>query len=230
MSKVVKLGLDEAGRGCVLGSLFLSIVSIDSESTENYLKEKGVRDSKVLSKGKREDLYEIIKKHTYYKVSQITPKEIDNANINDLELQEMVDLINETIAKYESVNFDGIEYEVYIDCPISDNNKHKKQILSRLHHTEGVKIITENKADDKYVVVGAASIMAKTLRDESIKIMGEIHDEKYGDIGSGYPSDSKTTDFLKRFYESESEFPEGTREKWGTIERIRSDFDEINKE
>jgi ribonuclease HII len=228
--KTIKLGLDEAGRGCVLGSLFLSIVAIDSDSLEGYLKGKGVRDSKKLSPEKRESLYGSIVNHTYSDTTLITPAEIDKSNINDLELEAMIDLINKTIDKYESVSFEDTTYEVYIDCPISDNDKHRKEVFDGLHHSDGVKIITENKADDKYVVVGAASIVAKTLRDESIKIMGDNYENEYGDIGSGYPSDVRTSAFLKNYYEKEREFPEGTRKKWGTVERIRSDFDEINKE
>jgi ribonuclease HII len=228
--KTIKLGLDEAGRGCVLGALFLSIVAIDSSSVEKYLKQKGVRDSKKLSQDKREQLYKAIKDHAHFEVEAIAPKQIDRGNLNDLELKKMAKLINDTIAKFESVSFDELLYEVYIDCPISDNAKHERQILNLLDQKERVKIITENKADDKYIVVGAASIIAKTLRDESIKIMSDIYEDEYGDIGSGYPSDSRTTDFLKKYYANKREFPEGTRKKWGTIERIRSDFDESSKE
>ena len=71
--------------------------------------------------------------------------------------------------------------------------------------------------------------MAKTLRDESIKIMSKKYEAEYGDIGSGYPGDERTSSSLKKYYKNERDFPEGTRKKWGTIDRIRSDFDEINK-
>jgi ribonuclease HII len=227
--KTIKIGLDEAGRGCVLGDLYVGLVAYDSDSVEKYLRERGVRDSKQIPKDKRESLYENIKTHAYCEVSQITPREIDRGNINDLELREMAGLINDTIEKYESVNFGDLQYEVYIDCPISDNLKHCQEVFHLLKQKDRVTITTENKADDKYIVVGAASIVAKTLRDESMRIMNEVHETEYGDIGSGYPSDARTSNFLKSYYEKTGDFPDETRKKWGTVERIRSDFDEINK-
>jgi len=226
---VVKIGLDEAGRGCVLGGLYVAAVAIDSDSTEEFLRNKGVRDSKKISKDKREELYVSIYKHTHSELQIVTPQQIDSGNLNDLELKVMAKLINNIIGRYENACFDENIYEIYIDCPISDNEKHKKQISKLITHKDNIRIITENKADDKYIVVGAASIVAKTLRDESIEFMSSAYRDEYGDIGSGYPSDSRTVNFLKKYYENEFEFPRETRTKWGTIERIRSDFNEVNK-
>ena len=74
--------------------------------------------------------------------------------------------------------------------------------------------IVEPKADLTYPIVGAASIVAKVLRDAQLKLID-------GDTGSGYPSDPKTRKWLKGFLERNEPFPDCVRTRWGTIDKLR---------
>jgi ribonuclease HII len=80
----------------------------------------------------------------------------------------------------------------------------------------GVRLVAENKADEKYPVVSAASIIAKVTRDSVIR---ELHGE-YGDFGSGYPSDRRTVNFVIECYARMGGFPEIVRKKWLTVRRL----------
>ena len=87
---------------------------------------------------------------------------------------------------------------------------------------ENSEVIAEHKADDKYLVVGAASIIAKTRRDELIDQINKEYIKSTGDkngIGSGYPSDPKTKNFLKNY--RYDEMPDFVRRSWGTVQRIK---------
>ena len=116
-------------------------------------------------------------------------------------------------------------FDIYIDCPISDEEKYSDQISNALfsHHSR-FNVIAKNKADLNYTIVGAASIMAKTDRDANLEEIKSKYREEYGDIGSGYPSDSKTVLFLENFYRKNKDFPLESRKKWGTIDRIRREL------
>ena len=77
-----------------------------------------------------------------------------------------------------------------------------------------VKVVAEHKADDRYPIVSAASIIAKVERDRAIQKIKK----KYKDIGSGYPSDPKTIKFLKTI--PPGDLPDFIRRSWATVERI----------
>lgn len=220
----IKIGIDEAGRGCVLGPLCVGAVSFCSENDDEYFKEIGVKDSKKLSKEKRELLFDLIKDKCYCKYKKIYPSEIDNNNLNKLEFDTMLSLINEIIVQYTFAFSLDIEFDVYIDCPESDSYNHAKSVKDCLYHSSGVNIISEHKADDKFVVVGASSIIAKVTRDKDMEMINNNYNSLYGDIGSGYPSDPKTNNFLKLYYKKNKNFPIETRMKWGTIDKIRREF------
>jgi len=217
----IQIGLDEAGRGCVLGSLYIGAVVFESKSDDIYFKSLGVKDSKKLSPEKRRDLFSQIKKHCFYLSTSISTDEIDSNNLNDLEFNYMSSLASEIINRYSDVSIEKPDFEIYIDCPIKDTNKHSNEMFKSLPHHCKIKVISEHKADDTYIVVGASSIIAKVLRDREIEKMKMLYSKEYGDIGSGYPSDEKTRVFLENFYYRNGQFPIGTRMKWGTVIKIR---------
>lgn len=199
-------GIDEAGRGPVIGPLVLCGVLVSKEQEEE-LSQLGVTDSKLLSPTKRELLYdEIISRVTAYHVIVVHPDEIDarfekGLTLNTLEAAKSALIIQKLKPQ-----------EVIIDCPSTN----PKTYVADLNHRIGlldVKIIAEYKADLHYTCVAAASIIAKVTRDREIQ---KLH-AKYGDFGSGYPSDPKTKEFLERYFHAYPIF----RKSWESYKRLQ---------
>lgn len=200
------LGIDEAGRGCVLGDLFVGGYCCTQEQLIE-IKEAGATDSKKISPKKRVRILESLKKIGTGDVIQITPLQIDNGNINTLEEEAFATLI----VRHQPD-------KVYIDAPAHPKAipAFRRRLCQRILGA-GQKIpelIIEPKADLNYPVVGAASIFAKVLRDHSIEPLG---------AGSGYPSDPKTRAWLKGFFERGEELPACVRTRWGTIATLRAE-------
>ncbi len=208
------MGCDEAGRGPVVGPLVVAGVVFE-EGKKKVLKELGIKDSKKLSSKMRERLYDkIIGLSDDYSVVVLSAKQINQMmeimNLNEIEMNAMVKVIN-------ALNFD----KCILDLP--SNSKSFVKEMEKKMNKGG--LIAEHKADDKYLEVGAASIIAKVVRDREIeKIKGKY--KEYGDIGSGYPSDVRTVEFLERYYKEKGRFPEEVRLKWSTCERIK---EKVNK-
>ncbi|TXT67027.1 MAG: Ribonuclease HII [Promethearchaeota archaeon] len=215
-------GLDEAGRGPVLGPLVLCGVCFLEEDL-GYLQQIGVKDSKKVSAQKRETLARQIKANcSSYKVLQLTPQDIDNrektrTSLNTLEVIKFAEILNELQPAI-----------IYIDAADTDEKRFgrilKKQLNFSPHH-----IISKHKADTLYPVVGAASIIAKTYRD---KIIDELklfyQDYGYIDIGSGYPSDEKTINFLRNWIQTNKKPPSCARKTWATTKTILNE--EVSQE
>lgn len=204
------LGIDEAGRGCIIGPMVICGVLMD-ERVEKALKKMGVKDSKRLSPAKREGLtLGIISVISNHKLVEVGPSEIDQSvrsfGLNVLEAQKMAEII----AHFEPSI-------AIVDAPGRGESYHK--LLSHLL-PRSVDILSLNHADEIYPVVSAASILAKVRRDQSIK---DLH-KKYGDFGSGYTFDKKTIAFLKRWYEKYDNMPACVRTSWKTMKRIAHDI------
>lgn len=196
------LGIDEAGRGPVIGPLVMCGVLCE-ELKLNKLKKVGVKDSKLLTPERRETLVPIIKNIiSDFKIIKIPPDVLDNNNLNELELKTSADLINALKPQ-----------KVILDTPVpySKANEYCAKI-KKLISCQKPDILGEPHADTNYPIVGAASILAKVERDAEIK---KLH-KKYGDFGSGYPADPKTYEFIKQW----NRFPEIVRRKWDTCKEI----------
>jgi len=199
-------GVDEAGRGCVIGPMVVAGVCIDSNK-EVLLRELGVKDSKLLSPHKRNVLFLHILRHVKaFCVFYIGVEEIDAGNLNELTLQADVKIVRALVPDI-----------AYIDAPASGKGliTYNDTIQSLVEPS--IKICAENKADQNYVVVSAASIVAKVLRDHVISGLRQT----YGDFGSGYPSDPKTVSFLKKC--TDEQLRQIARLKWSTIAHIRGE-------
>jgi ribonuclease HII len=202
-------GIDEAGRGPVIGPLVICGVCFD-ESNITLLKEIGARDSKKLSSKKRTQLAQIIKEHCHsFEVVIVSAKEIDNREndkitLNRLEELKMAEIINKLKPDV-----------IYVDAA-DVNEKRFGNALKMLLHYKPTDIISKHRADDIYPIVSAASIIAKDTRDNIINKLKQ----KYGDIGSGYPSDKRTTDFLKQWIRENKKVPYFVRSTWETTKRI----------
>ena len=176
-------GVDEAGRGSMLGPLVVAGISI-SKSKVNLLKKQGVRDSKKLSPRAREHLYkkiiQIVDDHYIVKISpRIIDKSVSNHSLNHLEAKYMAKVISKLSPSTAFVD----------SCDV--NSKRFGKEISKL--TSNTKIRSYHHADSKFITVSAASILAKVSRDRAITRLSK----KY-DIGSGYPSDPKTKVFVKK--------------------------------
>jgi ribonuclease HII len=213
MTKV--LGIDEAGRGPVIGPLIIAGAMING-GEEKLLGE--VKDSKLLAHKKRVELWDSITKIAKYKIIEVSPKEIDEAveskdkdmNLNWLEAHKQAEIIN-------SLNPDV----VIIDCPHPIPKKYEDYIR-RLVNKKDIKYIVEHKADVNYPVCSAASILAKVKREEE---MDKIK-KKYGDTGPGYPANPATQKFVKENY---LKYPEIFRHSWSTFKNVEKANDEKQK-
>jgi ribonuclease HII len=203
---MIVCGIDEAGRGPIIGPMVIAGVSFKEEVLLKLAK-IGVRDSKTLSPTKREELYYRIKDLAEnYHIVKISPAEIDNAIFSGLKLTKLE-------AKYIAEIMKKVEAEIYyIDSPQNNPNSFLKTLNK---FTDIKNVVCEIKADKKYVQVSAASILAKVERDKEIRKMYE----KYGNFGSGYTSDKRTINFLKEKI-SKGEIPEEVRKSWKTYRKL----------
>ncbi len=203
---MMKLGIDEAGRGPVIGSMFVAGVLLD-ENSEELLMKAGVRDSKLLTPNSRMKLLTLILKEAkFVAVIERKPWEVDSYNINKLFIESVVSIVK--LTKGYGHTFDRV---------IVDSTSSRRELVNALIKEVGsnAEVIVEDRADRKYVVVAAASIVAKCFRDTHVKYLHL----KYGDFGSGYPSDPKTIEWLKRFSGS-NELPPIVRRSWRTLKRL----------
>lgn len=182
---------------------------IDSENVSE-LKSIGVRDSKMLTAKKREELAPKLKKLADdFVILKVSAEEIDKlrmeSNLNLIEIGRMQHIIN-------MFNPD----RVVIDSPEVNTKKFSAKIMSQVKNKK-IHLTAENFADKNHLEVGAASILAKVERDMEIK---KLH-KKYGFFGSGYSTDEITIRFLKDWVKKNKEFPPFVRKSWFTAQWIR---------
>ena len=198
-------GIDEAGKGPVIGPLVIAGAMFEEEDLPK-LKKIGVKDSKLLSINKINELAKEVKKIAkFYKIILVQPKEIDNAvegndglNLNWLEGIKQTEIINELKPD-----------KVIIDCPSPNLKVFRNFILKNLEH-KPKSVIVEHKADFFHSCVSAASILAKCKREEEVEKIEKMVGES---IGSGYPSNPVCQRFLKNNYEK---YPDLIRKSWST--------------
>ena len=213
-------GIDEAGRGPVLGPMVIAGVKVEDDL---LLREIGVKDSKKLTPKRREKLAEEIKKIAEYEIQIVPAEEIDvlreEMTLNVLEAKLFATIIEKLTlcsnTRSSTPNSIAKDFIVYVDAADVNEENFKRCILNELGRE--MNIVSEHNADERYPVVSAASILAKTTRDEEIK---KIEKEIGKQIGSGYPSDSVTINFLKEWVERYGELPPYTRRSWKTARRI----------
>lgn len=201
-------GVDEAGRGCVIGPLVIAGVLFDDE-TARGLREIGVKDSKKLSAKKRDNLSEEIKELALgYRYFELSPRTIDKVVFRNVPLRRLNYLETMTMAwVIRELEPD----EAHVDPCDVDSERCIRQIKGVLPFD--LVIRCEPRADAKYPVTGAASILAKVKRDSQIEALREIH----GDFNSGYPSDWKTQNFIRDYFSENNDCPDFIRGSWSTV-------------
>ena len=197
-------GIDDAGRGSMIGPLVIAGISIEKKNLKK-LKAIGVRDSKKLSPKMRETLYKKITKIVNdYHVVRIPPQTIDRSvikhNLNHLEAKTMA----KVVSKLKS-------HISYVDSCDVDYKRFGKEISSL---SSNAKIKSYHHADSRFVAVAAASIIAKVSRDRSINRL-----KTNFDLGSGYPSDKKTMRVVKKIL-SKKNPPSFIRMSWTPVQKI----------
>ena len=198
-------GVDDAGRGSLLGPLVIAGVTL-KRSKIKKLSSMGIKDSKKLTATSREQLYKkIIEFADDYYVARITPKTIDRSvkkhQLNSLEAKYMAKVISKlqpNISYVDSCDVNPSRYGKEID------KMAKKGKIRSYHH-----------ADSRFVIVSAASIIAKVNRDKAIAKLRKQHD-----LGSGYPSDKKTINFVSDYISDKKEIPNFVRKSWKPVQNM----------
>ena len=202
-------GIDDAGRGSILGPLVIAGLSLDKKNLRK-LSVIGVKDSKKLSPKLREHLYKkIIEIADNYYIAKIPPKSIDASVkkhcLNRLEAKYMakvVSKLNPDTSYVDSCDVNPSRFGKEISL-LSNNNK-----IKSYHH-----------ADSRFVIVSAASILAKVTRDKAIAKLRKNHN-----LGSGYPSDSVTVKFVTKYYKTNHVMPSFVRKSWKPVQKIVEDY------
>jgi len=204
-------GVDEAGRGPVIGDLVVAGILIEESDWEKLIS-LGVKDSKLLTPQKREELFPEVKKVAKkVSIKKVTPVEIDSfmntgTNLNYIEMIKIAEILNELKPE-----------KAYIDSPSVNNEKFKKELAEKLDFK--CELVVEHKADLKYAVVGGASIIAKVTRDRDIMKLSSMLGIK---TGIGYPHDETSREFVKKAIKKK-ELLKYVRTTWQTYKDIKGE-------
>lgn len=198
-------GVDEAGRGPVLGPLVVAGVAVESDVP---LRQMNVRDSKKLAPDRREALAPEIENIAMYELVVIPAARIDVMRA------EMT--LNAFEAKLFAQIIEKLRPETaYIDAADVDEIEFKHAVRRELAFD--VEIVSQHNADELFPVVSAASILAKVRRDREMRAI----EEEFGmPVGSGYPADPDTIAFLEKWIREKGCLPPHTRTSWDTARRL----------
>ncbi|MEB3773559.1 MAG: ribonuclease HII [Desulfurococcales archaeon] len=196
------VGFDEAGRGSLVGEMVVAGYAIEGNRV-SMLEDMGVRDSKELSPSRRRELYKRLTSIGVFQVYPVKPGAIDRRNLTTLTEEAIAEILSRLVRR--GICIDRVTIDRY-GAP-----RRLYSLLSRINYKG--EVLIEEKADSKYLEVAAASIIAKHVRDERIRVLREL----YGLEGSGYPSDPRTVKWVMDAL-SRGEKPPIVRYSWGTLE------------
>lgn len=197
-------GIDEAGRGPLIGPLVYAIVAVPLSYQKRFESSHKVRDSKKLTKENRERLRAALTSDpkVRFQTDHPSPLGISAAmsagfNLNLISHNAIIHLV-ECMRRQVSLT------TVFVDT-VGPESTLKQKLEARF---PGIAFVVAKKADDLYKVVGAASIFAKTDRDEQV--------ERLGDVGSGYPGDPRTKEYFNEMAEK-NQLGKEIRYQWSTV-------------
>lgn len=207
----MECGIDEAGRGPVLGPLVVAgVATVNPE----YLRELGCRDSKVLSAPNRERIFRLLESdpdvHIAVRIidAETLDAERNHKTLNVIERERFVEIAAELDAP-----------RVVADAADVDADRFGAEMAAAL--PDDWVIVSEHQADVRHPTVAAASIIAKVTRDRAIEELSRRLERKTNrPIGSGYPSDPATKKFLEAYLDEHGDLPEGTRRSWKTAQNL----------
>jgi len=204
----VIVGVDEAGRGPVIGPMVVCGVAVSRERVEK-INGMGLKDSKLLTPKKREEFAEKIKEVCEYELIVVDSGQIDARvpGLNELEAECFSDLLRALKPKI-----------AYLDACDVNAERFGHNVKRRLDFE--VEVVARHNADRDIPIVSAASILAKVHRDLLIK---EISASIGEDVGSGYAHDPVTIGFLKAYYKKNKCMPPFVRKTWKTTADVIND-------
>lgn len=204
-------GVDEAGRGPALGSMFAACVVVPDEG----VLPDGITDSKRLKPERREKLDGTLRADDRVRigVAEITPAEIDRpgTDMNTLTVQAHARAIERAVRP----GVTGV-----VDACDTSPERFARRVADAV--SADVHLRAEHGADETHAVVGAASIVAKVARDAHVADLADRH----GEVGSGYPSDPKTRTFLADYVGEHGDLPDCARTSWGTCADVLAAADQ----
>jgi ribonuclease HII len=202
------LGIDEAGRGSVLGPLVVGGFCC-SDDRFPALRKTGVRDSKRLSPRRREEVYGLLPGVGELLSVTLLPRRIDQyvarGGLNELELESFATLVRDCRPDV-----------AYVDA-CDPNAERFGRRLAVLADT-GTRVVSRHKADRDFPIVSAASVVAKVRRDAALAQLRQTAGEP---IGSGYPSDPETRECVERHARDGGRVPPWMRRSWETVQRVK---------
>ena len=214
---MIVCGVDDAGRGSMIGPLVIAGVSMRHDRIKR-LRDIGVRDSKVLTPARRSELYDqITSEADGWCVSRIGPSTVDRSvskhRLNALEARYMAKAIARLgpgIAYVDSCDVNARRFGEAVSSMAGGNGGGRCSVRS--HH----------KADSRFEVVAAASIVAKVTRDREIAKIARRHGGR-GEVGSGYPSDRRTVGFVEKWIGGGEGAPPFARSSWKPVRMMLMD-------
>ncbi len=207
-------GIDEAGRGCVIGPLVVAGLLIKEENLPSLVT-LGVKDSKLLTPKRREAFMpEILRLSQRHVVIKISPQEIDRVVASQRRLHKLNRLESDTMAQIVT----ELEPDVaYIDAADVLAKRFGREVAER--STYKTRIVSEHKADRNFPVVSAASIIAKVERDRAVSVLRD----EFGDFGTGYLTDPRTPKFLADWLKTHENYPSCVRGSWKPAKRVKAE-------
>ena len=204
---MIVCGVDEAGRGSVVGDLCIGCFVVDDTT------EYDAKDSKKVSAKKRASYYaHILETGLEVSVLRISSQELNEMHengmsLNDMEVWGFTKILNELDIRPDRIVLDACD---------TNQERFGLKVCNGLNYDP--QVISCHRADSIYKETAAASIVAKYHRELSMDSMKQIYGQ---DIGSGYPSDTKTIHWLTQYYQTNQSFPSNTRLFWSTIDRVK---------
>lgn len=222
MVKTILVGVDEAGRGPLIGDLVLSLVAL-FEDDADFLRGVGVKDSKELAPGKRAEVASFIYGKAVLVLTTHIPapyldRFVSKPGLNKLEAQIVVKMLKHVYAKFIEFPIEAL-FKIYVD----EIKGYGEYTYNSIKTTFGSKLIEfrfEPGADRKHIAVSAASVIAKFHRDSCLNVVKTL----YGDFGSGYPSDPRTREWVLKNYSVYRKPPPIVRKTWSTLRRIAPEW------
>jgi len=201
-----EFGVDEAGKGPVLGSMFAAAVAVDPAELPD-----DVGDSKGIAPERRRELAATIREVGSVGVAEITVERIDDeeTDMNSLTVAAHAEALDSLADAVDGAPTDD-PMEGYVDAGDTNAVRFERRVEDAAD--AAIDARAEHGADETYTVVGAASIIAKVARDAHVEALAD----EYGDVGSGYPGDDTTREFLEAYVADHEELPACARASWQT--------------
>jgi ribonuclease HII len=206
----VKFGVDEAGKGPVVGSMFVAAVRAPESAVP-----AGIDDSKRLEAAERERLADELRADDRIEIDvlEVTPERIDGENMNDLAVEAHAEAIDAVARAGDRGRCDAADVDA---ARFGDRVRDRTATDVAVEATHG--------ADASDALVGAASVLAKSARERHVETL----EKRFGEIGSGYPSDPTTRAFLRQYFAEHGRFPPPTRTSWATCGSIRAEAEQTD--